>query len=65
MDTFYRTTTQHPGPIKQTEIIIVTEEAVFIQTLAVVTKETIFIQTLAVLPPTSIIFGTKNCDTEV
>ena len=50
--TFQRTTTLHPGPIKQTEIIIVAEE-------------TVFMQTLAVLPPTPIIFGIKYFDTEV
>ena len=38
--TFHGTTTQHPGPIKQEEIIIVAEEVVFTQTLAL-------------LPPTS------------
>ena len=32
--TFQRTTTLHPGPAKQTEIIIVAEETVFMQTLA-------------------------------
>ena len=50
--TFQRTTTLHPGPIKQTEIIIVAEE-------------TVFMQTLAVLPPTPIIFGIKHFDAEV
>ena len=48
----WRTTTLHPGPIKQTEIIIIAEE-------------TVFMQTLAVLPLTSIIFGIKHFDTEV
>ena len=32
--TFHRTTTLHPGPIKQEEIIIAAEEAVFMQNLA-------------------------------
>ena len=44
-----RTTTLHPGPVKQTEIIIVPEE-------------TVFMQTLAVLPLTPIIFGIKHFD---
>ena len=51
-DTFQRTTTLYPGPIKQTEIIIVAEE-------------TAFMQTLAVLPLTPIIFGIKDFDKEV
>ena len=38
------------GPIKQTELINIAEE-------------TVFIQTLAVLPPTPIIFGIKHFDT--
>ena len=50
--TFQRTTTLHPGPIKQTEIIIVPEE-------------TVFMQTLTVLPLTPIIFGFKHFGTEV
>ena len=50
--TCQRTTTLHPGPIKQTEIIIVAEE-------------TVFMQTLAVLPLTPIIFGIKDFDKEV
>ena len=50
--TFHRTTTLHPGSIKQREIIIVAEE-------------TVFMETLAVLPPTRIIFGIKHFDTEV
>ena len=49
---FQRTTTLHPGLIKQTKIIIVAEE-------------TVFMQTLAVLSPTPIIFGIKHFDTEV
>ena len=31
--TFHGTTTLHPGPIKQEEIIVVAEEVVFTQTL--------------------------------
>ena len=50
--TSHRTTTLHPGSIKQREIIIVAEE-------------TVFMQTLAVLPPTPIIFGIKHFDIEV
>ena len=44
-------TTLHPVPIKRTEIIIVPEE-------------TVFMQTLTVLPLTPIIFGFKHFDTE-
>ena len=50
--TFQRTITLHSGPIKQTEIIIVPEE-------------TVFMQFLAVLPLTTIIFGIKLFGTEV
>ena len=32
---FHRTTTLHPGPIKQAGIMIVAEETVFMQTLRV------------------------------
>ena len=49
---FQRTTTLCPCPIKQTEIIIVP-------------KETVFMQTLAVLPLIPIIFGIKDFDKEV
>ena len=50
--TFQRTATPHRGPLKQTGIIIVAEE-------------TVFMQTLAALPTTPIIFGIKSFDTEI
>ena len=47
--TFQRTTTLHPGQIKQTEIINVPEQ-------------TVFMKTREVLPLTPIIFGIKHFD---
>ena len=49
---FHRTTTLHPGSIKQREIIIVAED-------------TVFMQTLAILAPIPIIFCGKHFDKEV
>ena len=49
---FQRTATLHLGPSRQTGIIIVAEE-------------TVFMQTLASLPTTPLIFGIKAFDTEI